>query len=112
MKRSTLGIRSLSALILAASLTACAGKQAARPAPTKPPAELVAPLPAEPALGVGNSSATVARYIADLRNFACDARARFNGLVAFALGEERPDPNAGRCAAAAPPAPPPAQPPR
>lgn len=103
MKRSTIAIRSLSALTLALSLMACGAKDA-RPSPTKPPAELVAPLRAEPAIGEGNNSSTVARYIADLRDFACEARARFNGLVAYSLGEERPDPNGGRCTAAQLPA--------
>lgn len=104
MRLSTRAILALSVLTSALSLTACGAKEA-RPNPTKPPAELVTPLRAEPSLGDGNDSMTVATYIVDLRHFACEARARFNGLVAYTLGEERPDPNAGRCAAAPAPEP-------
>lgn len=101
MQRSTLKIHSALALTLGLSLTACAPK-AARPAPTKPPAELTAPLRAEPVLAADNNSVTVADYIKGLRDFACEARARFNALVTYSLSEERPDPNAGRCAVAPP----------
>lgn len=72
-----------------------------------PPAALVQPLKPEPVVPAVNDDVSVGGYIVGLRDFACEARVRFNALRAWALGIEPPDPNAGRCStagvAAAPP---------
>jgi predicted small lipoprotein YifL len=87
---------SLPALALLASLTACEHPTPLPPPPAAPP-ELLQPLAPEPPVPLTSDEAATARYIRDLRDFACSARARFNGLAAWVTNGAFADPNAGRC---------------
>jgi predicted small lipoprotein YifL len=68
-------------------LTSCGAKPPAN-LPV-PPSELVAPLPPEPVIGVGNTEGVLATYVADLREWGRTVEARFDALRVWATEEPR-----------------------